>query len=331
MKLNNFLNTVAFLLLCGLTALIVTGCDEGMNMMDPIINDPITDPGGKDTGNTGEMKQPGEDADPGSGESNPGETKTPTITIGTVAQADDGSVTVSGTSTELSAGETVTITLGDSVTTTATINATGAWSVTIPATEAAALATGTTAVTASARSIAEDTSSFEYTVPEEVPSHGIIVSTEEEQIMLDIAIDVFGADDPYLKRKYEADKSQYGVVFEVGAEVSAAAAAFRRFVEYEKKKWILAKSGNFGNIALADQYFEEAYGFSAEFSESLVHDIYLEEIPEDKKFLNIGWQTFDISMEYLLLQLANPDASAEELEGLLRESIRAGNVTIASD
>ncbi len=64
-----FLNTVTFLLLCGL-ALIVTGCDEGMNMMDPIINDPIVEPG-TDPVNNGEMKKPGEDADPG--EQNPGE------------------------------------------------------------------------------------------------------------------------------------------------------------------------------------------------------------------------------------------------------------------
>ena len=329
MKLNNFLNTVAFLLLCGLTALIVTGCDEGMNMMDPIIKDPITDPGGKDTGNTGEMKQPGEDLDPGSGESNPGETKTPTITIGTVAQADDGSVTISGTSTELSAGETVTITLGDTVTVTATTDNTGAWTATVPATEAATLAAGATAVTAAAGT-ATGTSSFEHTVPEEVPSHGIVVSTEAEQIMLDIAIDVFGADDPNLKRKYEADKSQYGVVFEVGAEVSAAAAAFRRFVEYENKKWILAVNGGFDNDALLGQYYEEAYGISADYSDWLVHNIYLEEKPEDRHLLGKRWQTFGIGMEHLLLRLANPDATEERILELLRESIKAGNVTIAA-
>lgn len=230
MKLN-FLNTVAFLLLCGLTALIVTGCDEGMNMMDPIINDPIVEPG-TDPVNNGEMKKPGEDADPGEqnpGEQNPGEqepkeetppsTPEPTITIGTVAQADDGSVTVSGTSTDLAAGETVTITLGDTVTVTATTDNTGAWSVTVPATEAATLAAGATTVTAAAGT-ATGTSSFEHTVPEEVPSHGIIVSTEVEQIMLDIVIEIYGADDRNLKRRYEARKSRYGAVFEVGAEIS---------------------------------------------------------------------------------------------------------------
>ncbi len=303
-------------------------------MMDPIIKNPITDPGGKNTGNTGEMKEPGEDDDPGSGESNPGETKTPTITIGTVTQADDGSVTVSGTSTELAAGETVTITLGGTVTVTATTDNTGAWTVTVPATETATLATGTTAVTAAAGT-ATGTSSFEHTAPEEAPSHGIVVSTEVEQIMLDMVIETFNYDlstekgRRHLKKRYGLIVGQYGVVFEVGAEISIATATFHRFVEYEYKKGILAYSGNFNSTDLK-QYYGEAYGFSYDFAVSLVHDVYLEEIPEDKKFLNTGWQVFDIGMEYLLLQLANPDASAEELEELLRESIKAGKVSIAS-
>ncbi len=392
MKLKNFGSTVAFLLLCVSAALVVTGCDEGMNMVDPIIKDPITDPGKKNpevtianiaTGGDTSVTISGTSTDVPAGEVvtiTLGDTVTatatvdeagawsvtvppsktaqlapgtvvvtataqkvtaessfehtapqpePTLTVSTVTQADDGSVTVSGTSTELSAGETVTVTLGDTVTVTTTTDAIGAWSATVPAAKAAQLAAGTTAVTA-ATSTAQGTSSFERTVPEEVPSHGIVVSTEVEQIMLDIAIDVFGADDPNLKRKYEADKSQYGIVFEVGAEVSAAAAAFRRFVEYENKKWALAISGNFDNDELAYQYYEEAYGFSIDFAISLVHNVYLEEIPEDKKFLSTGWQVFDIGMEYLLLQLANPGATEEELEGLLRESIRAGKVSIAS-
>ena len=68
---NTQLSLIFTVTIMVLALLMVTGCDEGMHMMDPIINDPITNPGGKDTGNTGEMKQPGEDADPG--EQNPGE------------------------------------------------------------------------------------------------------------------------------------------------------------------------------------------------------------------------------------------------------------------
>ena len=333
MKLKNLGSTVAFLLLCVSAALIVTGCDEGMNMVDPIIKDPITDPGGKDTGNTGEMKQPGKDVNPG--EQNPGETETPTITIGTVTQADDGSVTVSGTSTELAAGETVTITLGDTVTVTATTDKTGAWSVTVLAADAAQLGTGTVMVTATAKNIAEDERSFEHTAPEpeeEPTGHGIVLHTEADRIKLEVIIDVWGHDDTergreLLKVRYDILTTQYGSLFNVETEIGKE--TFRRFVEYEYKKLALAESGNFDGDLL-DQYYGEAYGFSVDFAISLVHDVYLKEKPEDKELLSSGWQVFGIGMEYLLLQIANPDASDEELTELLRESIRAGNVSIAS-
>lgn len=45
-------------------ALLVTGCDEGMNMVNPVIGDPSTNPGGKDNTNTGEIKQPGDNEQP---------------------------------------------------------------------------------------------------------------------------------------------------------------------------------------------------------------------------------------------------------------------------
>ena len=125
------------------TSLIVTGCDEGMNMVGPVVDNPTPDP-----------------SDPG--EQNP---KTPTLTINTILPADDGSITVSGTSANLSAGETVTITLGDTTTATATTDATGAWSVIVPAAKAASLTAGTTTVKA-ASGKAADTSSFEHTPPE---------------------------------------------------------------------------------------------------------------------------------------------------------------------
>ncbi len=69
------ISTVMFLLLCGL-ALIVTGCDEGMNMAGPVVMGPGEDPAetpGEDQkpSSNGEMKQPGEGTD--SGEQNPGE------------------------------------------------------------------------------------------------------------------------------------------------------------------------------------------------------------------------------------------------------------------
>lgn len=183
MKLKNFgrflpkaISTAVFLLLCGVTALMVTGCDEGMNMMDPVITDPVTDPGGKDTGNTGEIKnpeeqnpgdqnnQPGDNENPG--EQDPGESETPeptsTLTITVAGQTRDGSVILSGTSTAIPEGATVTITLGDVVTTTATVTADGSWGTTVSALQAEILATiGTVTVTAAAMK-ATAGSSFEY-------------------------------------------------------------------------------------------------------------------------------------------------------------------------
>ena len=67
MKLRNFgrvffpkaVSTVMFLLLCGLTALVVTGCDEGMNMAGPVIMGPGETPGeDQKPSSNGEVKQP---------------------------------------------------------------------------------------------------------------------------------------------------------------------------------------------------------------------------------------------------------------------------------
>ena len=431
MKLKNFgrvflpkaISTAMFLLLCGLTALIVTGCDEGMDL---IINDPITNPGGKDTGNTGEMKDPGEQ-DPGESEVStiaieavidtedgtmivsgistelpegttvtvtlgdtvtatttvdetgawsatvsakkvatlaagvvtitatagkaknttsiehtPPEPPEPTppeltVTIETVSD-EDGAITVSGTSANLPTGETVTITVGGTITVTATTDKTGAWSVTVLAADAAQLSTGTVMVTATAKNIAEDERSFEHTAPEpeeEPAGHGIVTHTTADRIKLDIVIAVSGYDDStatekerrLIKIQYNSVTSQYGSLFDVETEVGKQ--TFQRFVEYYYKKLALAESGNFDG-ELLDQYYGEAYGFSVDFAISLVHDVYLKEKPEDKELLSTGWQVFGIGMEYLLLQIANPDASDEELIELLRESIRTGNVSIAS-
>ena len=91
MKLENWLAIVFFVL-----ALIVTGCDEGMNMAGPVIVNP-----GEDPTTNGEIKQP-----------DPVKPK-PTLEINTVVQVNDGSVTVSGTSTNVSEGTKVTVVLGD--------------------------------------------------------------------------------------------------------------------------------------------------------------------------------------------------------------------------
>ena len=87
MKLTNFgrvflpkvVSTAMFLLLCGLAALIVTGCDEGMNMAGPVVMGPGEEPAetpGEDQkpSSNGEVKQP-DDAQPPS--ENPGNNKDP--------------------------------------------------------------------------------------------------------------------------------------------------------------------------------------------------------------------------------------------------------------
>ena len=90
MKLTNFgrvflpkvVSTAMFLLLCGLAALIVTGCDEGMNMAGPVVMGPGEEPAetpGEDQkpSSNGEMKQPDEGADPGSEQPEPTPEPTP--------------------------------------------------------------------------------------------------------------------------------------------------------------------------------------------------------------------------------------------------------------
>ena len=327
-------------LLVILLGLIVIGCDEGMNMVAPVIDNPTVEPGTKDPISNGEMKQSEEPSEPEKSEepTKPEVPAEPTLTINSAAQADDGSITVSGSSTELSAGETVTITLGDAITVTTTVNNQGAWSATVPAAKAAQLSAGTVPITATAGT-AKSTESFEHTPeePEEEPAgHGIVVSTAEEQVMLDIVLEASGYDDStatdkerrIIKNEYNYITAQYGSLFDVNTEVGRA--TFRRFAEYEVKKWELATTGGGLTNAALKQYYGEAYGFSYAFAVSLVHDIYLKEKPEDEKLLSIRWQVFDIGMEYLLLQIANPDATEEELKELLRESIRAGKVTIAA-
>ncbi|MDE0636072.1 MAG: hypothetical protein OXI43_09535 [Candidatus Poribacteria bacterium] len=302
-----------------LAFLTITGCDEGMQMTKPIMPGP--DPGEQNPGG----QNPGEQ-DPEKPETP--QPKTPTLTIYTVVQADDGSITVSGTSTELPMGETVTITLADTVTVTTTTDSEGAWSVTVPATETTGLAAGTTAVRAAASTAADD-SSFEYTPPQpEQPENGTLTPAEAEQIEREIVADVLG--DVKRHAGYdESIRSIYSSLFDMGTETGRA--TFRRFIEYEYKKSILATTNLplQERIKLLDQYFEEAYGISDEYSDWLVHEVYLKEKPEDAYLLKIAWQAFDISMEHLLLRIDNPNATEEEILELLRESIRAGNVTIA--
>ena len=92
MKLKNFwkstlpkaISTAMLLLLCGSAALVITGCDEGMNMAGPVVmgpgEEPAETPGetpGQKPSSNGEVKQPDEGADPGSEQPEPTPEPTP--------------------------------------------------------------------------------------------------------------------------------------------------------------------------------------------------------------------------------------------------------------
>ena len=87
----------------------------------------------------------------------------PVVTIDSAMSEDDGSITVSGTSADIPAETTVTVTI-DSIIAITTIDTFGNWTVTIPAIEANQLIAGTVIVTASAIDTS-DSSSFEYEPP----------------------------------------------------------------------------------------------------------------------------------------------------------------------
>ena len=162
MKLENFWKlTIVFF---AIALIMVTGCDEGMNVVKPVITNPGDNPGDPTT--NGEIKRP-DDTNPGE-QPNPVEPK-PTLAINTVAQADNGSVTISGTSTDMSAGTGVTVVLGDNAITVKTsIDKDGTWSVIVPAQKTAQLSPGTTAVTATAEQVMDE-SSFKITPPTPEP------------------------------------------------------------------------------------------------------------------------------------------------------------------
>ena len=316
-----------------ISVLAITGCDE-TNMMKPVVPVDGTDPGEPtDPTTNGEVKQP-EPTDPNEPTEpvEPEPTPEPTVAIGSAVQEDNGSVTVSGTSTDVPEGTTVTVTLGDTVTATTTTGSAGAWIVTVPAIEAETLTAGTVAITATAANAAGVETNVAAGSVEYAPSttYGIPTPTEAERIQVEIVVAVLGEDTFWLPGFYKTVERHYGGLFDVATEQGRD--LYQGFAEYEYKNSKLAENPPPIDewLKLIDQYFEEAYGISADYARWLVYEVYIEEKPEDEHFLGTGWQTDSIAMEYLLLQVANPNATEEDLLELLRESIRAGKVTIVS-
>ena len=313
--------------------LTVTGCDE-TGVIKPVVpidgggTEPV-EPPTKPTDPTtnGDVKKPEEPTKPiKPTEPEPEPEPEPTVAIATAVQMDDGSITVSGTSTDVPEGTAVTVTLGGAVTATATTDSDGAWMVTVPAADAEVLTAGTVVVTAAAKEATAD-SSFEYTVQ---TTYGIPTPTEEDRIKVELYAEVVPIEDGSFQNIYKTVNQRYGSLFDLETEVGQQ--TFKRFVERYYKQILLARNppASFDeHLEILDQHFEEAYGISADYARWLVREVYLQEKPEDEYLLGVGWQKESIAMEHLLLRIANPDATEEEILELLRESIRAGRVTIA--
>ena len=326
-KKTDLFTVLPIIALLALGFLAVTGCDEA-GMMKPVVPvDNGTDPVEPTEPTTnGEVKQPEEPSEP-TEPTEPEPTPEPMVAIATAAQQDDGSITVSGTTTDVPEGTTVTVTLGDTITTTTTTDSAGAWMVTVPAADVEVLTTGMVTVTATAAD-ATATGSVEYTVQ---TTYGIPTPTEEDRVKVEIFAEVVDPEEEVVfVLIYEGIDEDYGTLFDLETEVGQK--TFKRFVEYDYKQILLERNppASFDKkLEILDQYFAEAYGISADYARWLVHEVYLQEKPEDEYLLGVGWQTGSIAMEHLLLRIANPDATEEEILELLRESIRAGRVTIA--
>lgn len=248
----------------------------------------------------------------------------PTITIENVTNEEDGSIMVTGTSTNLPAATVITITLGD-VTMTATADEMGVWSTTVPAAEAERLPAGAMDVTAEA-----DTAATVYRFRNVPPvDETALAAAEAERIQIEIINDVYKNYSGTFEQQKSSIISKYGGLFDMNTEIGRS--TFRRFAEFHQTKLNLARSYHLTSeekTKIAEQAFESAYGISFDRSTELVYEIYLDERPEDKALMNRLWQSHGIAMEYLLIRLDHPDATEEEWLELLRESVRAGNVSI---
>ena len=201
----------------------------------------------------------------------PEPTPEPTVAIGSAVQEDNGSVTVSGTTTDIPEGTTVTRyarrrSHGDKP----RLTVPGCGRVTVPAVEAETLTAGTVAITATATD-ATATGSVEY-----APSttYGIPTPTEAERIQVEIVVGVLGEDiSSWLPGFYKSVERHYGGLFDVATEQGRE--LYQRFAKYEYKKSKLAENPPpiEEKLKILDQYFEEAYGISADYAQWLVYEV----------------------------------------------------------
>ena len=166
---------LSFVLLVG--CLIMTGCPEAEQMVGPVVTEPAEKPDKPKTPEepttVGDEKQPKPEdpteeptkpepeepaEEPATPVEEPEPELNPAVTIASVTPADDGSVTISGTSADLPAETEITITLGETVTTTTTTDSDGNWTITIPAAETEQITAGTITVTVSAEDVSDNSS-----------------------------------------------------------------------------------------------------------------------------------------------------------------------------
>ena len=217
----------------------------------------------------------------------------PTVTITSAVQVDDGSVTVSGVSTDLSEGTPVTVTLGSGITVTTTVDATGAWTVTVPVTKARKLGAGTFSVTATAANTTVSTGTIEY-----------VPLTIEEEVVRKYA--QYNFSDEVVQRLVERMVEIQKIWDEYGAGKITAQEASRR----------------------ADVLYEKAYGISGAEAYELLQ-IYIEENPEEE-YLFGGWNRDDVGLAYLIIKRDHPDTTWEEVKELFRQGSRDGSITVGS-
>lgn len=313
--------------------LAVTGCDEA-GMMKPVV--PVD-------GGTEPVEPEPEPTEPEPTEpTEPEPTPEPTVAIAAAVQEDDGSVRVSGTSTDVPEGTTVTVTLGADVTAMAATNAKGKWTVTVPAADVEALPAGTVTVTAVADE-ATDTDSLVITEPEvppptvtlppgyELPPELIPVTpptlSADEAALIEADKWVqqnhpdFDVTAPKLRTQagHTADlisllphkeREEVYELFVTSVNLPSFSKAAQRMWEINLQLRILDGEGErTGNW---DPYWdyritvETEQGFSGSNDLNILGDIYLEENPQDTPYTNEGISFYWIILEYYRLQLENP-------------------------
>ena len=103
-----------------------------------------------------------------------------------------------------------------------------------------------------------------------------------------------------------------------------------RFAEYDRKRGEIARNPPASideEWRLLNQYFEEAYGISHNSAFALLK-IYIEENPE-KEYLFGGWNVDSVGIAYIVVKLANLDATEEELLEHFRQAARDKTITIS--